>query len=317
MMGQVLDLQNERILVTGSGGVLGTAILKALQDRSVATVLAPRRAECDLLDAGAVQRVWEDFGPTLVFHLAGWVAGVQGNLSFAGKAFYENTCINVNVIEASRKVGVRKIVAAGTAAIYSDDIPLPMREDDVWRGAPHGSEGAYAHAKRAMLAQLEAYRTQYGLDFGYMIATNLYGENDRFDEKYGHVVPSLIARFHRAVAQGQREIVVWGDGSPTRDFLFSDDAAGAFLAVAEKGQGSYNTATGAVITIRDLVETLQKVSGFSGEVVWDTSKPKGQQTRSYDVSRLQSLGWSPKVGLEEGLKRTFRWYNAYETTARR
>jgi GDP-L-fucose synthase len=316
-MSQVLDLRNERILVTGSGGVLGTAVLKALRERSVNSILAPRRADCNFLDAAAVQRVWDDFRPSLVIHLAGWVAGVQGNLSFAGQAFYENTCININVIEASRKVGVRKIVAAGTAAIYSDDIPLPMREADVWRGAPHGSEAAYGHAKRAMLAQLEAYKVQYGLDFGYMISTNLYGENDRFDETYGHVVPSLIARFHKAVAQGHREIAIWGDGTPTRDFLFSDDAAHAFLTVAEKGQGAYNTATGSVVTIRDLVETLQRVSGFSGEVVWDTSKPKGQQTRSYDVSRLQSLGWSPKVGLEEGLARTVRWYDAYEATARR
>ena len=310
------NLLQERILVTGSGGVLGSAIVRLLQSHGVPH-LTPTRAQCDLLDAGAVRATWEHFKPTVVLHLAGWVAGVQGNLSFAGRAFYENTCINVNVIEASRLAGVRKIVAAGTTAVYSDEIALPMREADIWRGAPHGSEAAYAHSKRAMLAQLEAYRTQYGIDFGYMICTNLYGPGDRFDEKYGHVVPSLIARFQRAAELEQPEIVIWGDGTPTRDFLFSDDAACAFLTVAETGQGAFNTATGSTVTIRELVEVLRLVSGYRGEVVWDTTKPKGQQARSYDNSRLLQLGWAPETVLQKGIVQSFEWYQRNISSVRR
>jgi GDP-L-fucose synthase len=310
------SLQHERILVTGSGGVLGSAILRLLRSQGIPH-LAPARAQCDLLDAGAVRATWDDFKPTVVLHLAGWVAGVQGNLSFAGRAFYENTCINVNVIEASRLAGVRKIVAAGTTAVYSDEIALPMREADIWRGAPHGSEAAYAHSKRAMLAQLEAYHTQYGIDFGYMICTNLYGPGDRFDEKYGHVVPSLIARFERAAQLQQPEIVIWGDGTPTRDFLFSEDAARAFLTVAETGRGAFNTATGSTITIRELVEILRSVSGYRGEVVWDTTKPKGQQARSYDNSRLLQLGWEPQTRLPEGIAQSFEWYQRNIGSVRR
>lgn len=316
MSGRWESLQHERILVTGSGGVLGSAIVRLLQSQGIPH-LTPTRAQCDLLDAGAVRATWDDFKPTVVLHLAGWVAGLQGNLSFAGRAFYENTCINVNVIEASRLAGVRKIVAAGTTAVYSDEIALPMREADIWRGAPHGSEAAYAHSKRAMLAQLEAYRTQYGIDFGYMICTNLYGPGDRFDEKYGHVVPSLIARFQRAAELEQPEIVIWGDGTPTRDFLFSDDAARAFLTVAEQGQGAFNTATGSTVTIRDLVEVLRSVSGYRGDVVWDTTKPKGQQARSYDNSRLLQLGWAPQTMLPEGIAQSFEWYQRNISSVRR
>lgn len=307
---------SERVLITGAGGVLGTALCQVLRELQV-PFLAPTRSQCNLLDGEAVRAFWAEYRPTLVVHLAGWVAGVQGNLSFAGQAFYENTCINVNVIEASRLAGVRKIVAAGTTAVFSDEIPLPMQEKDIWRGAPHGSEAAYAHAKRAMLAQLEAYKKQYGIDFTYMICTNLYGPGDRFDEKYGHVVPSLVARFHRASRLGQPEIVIWGDGSPTRDFLFSRDAAKAFVVAAEQGDGAYNTATGVALPIRNLVEVLREVSGFKGVVVWDDTKPKGQQARSYDNSRLVGLGWKAETTLQDGIRQTFEWYDRNIDAVRR
>lgn len=316
MSNDVADWTRERVVVTGAGGVLGTALVRCLREKG-AKVEALTRRNCDLLDADAVNTLFDAVRPTIVFHLAGWVAGVQGNINFAGLAFYENVSINVNVIEAARRAKVRKVVAAGTTAVYSDEISLPMREDDIWRGAPHGSEGAYAHAKRAMLAQLDAYRLQYGMDFGYMICTNLYGPNDRFDVKYGHVVPSLVARFHEAVTLDRPEIAIWGDGTPTRDFLFSMDAAKAFVAVAESGRGAFNTATGTVARIRDLVETLAETSGYRGEITWDTSKPKGQQSRSYDTSRLLALGWRPGVDLAEGIRQTYRWYDRNIDTVRR
>lgn len=305
----------ERVLITGAGGVLGTALARELSGRT--DLVALRRADCDLLDRDSTVSLWRDIRPTVVYHLAGWVAGVQGNLKNAGRAFYDNTQINLNVIEASRLAGVPKVVAAGTTAIYSDEVALPMREDDIWTGSPHGSEKAYGHAKRAMLAQLEAYADQYGIDFCYMVCTNLYGPNDRFDEQFGHVVPSLISRFERATREGWGEIVIWGDGSPTRDFVFSRDAARAFVMAAASGHGVFNLATGRSVTIRDLVEALIDVFGFEGRVVWDTSKPSGQRKRSYDVDRVRSLGWSPETSLRTGLTETAAWYREHRDIARR
>jgi GDP-L-fucose synthase len=311
------DLGLDKILVTGSGGVLGTAVLRSLRRRGIDKVAAPSRTDCDLLDEADVRRTFAEVQPTLVIHLAGWVAGVQGNLSFPADALYANARMNLNVIDAARQAGVTKIVCAGTTAIYSDQVPKPMREDDLWQGVPHGSEASYAHAKRFMLAQLEAYQRQYGVDFAYLICTNLYGPNDRFDEKHGHVVPSLVARFHRVCADKSPAITIWGDGTPTRDFLYSEDAAEGFIAAAEKGSGIYNLATGQNHTIRQLAECLKEVSGFAGEIAWDTSKPLGQIDRSYDVSRLQSLSWKAKTGLAEGLKATFDWYAANQDKIRR
>ncbi len=311
------DLGSDTILVTGAGGVLGTALLQTLRRRGLEKVVAPSRTECDLVNEADVRRFFAAVRPTLVIHLAGWVAGIQGNLNFPADALYANARMNLNVIDAARQSGVTKIVCAGTTAIYSDQVQKPMREDDLWLGAPHGSEASYGHAKRFALAQLEAYRKQYGLDFAYMICTNLYGQNDRFDQKHGHVVPSLIARFYEACAAQSPDITIWGDGTPTRDFLYAEDAAEGFLCAAEKGSGIYNLATGHNQTIRGLAETLKEISGFAGKIAWDISKPLGQLDRSYDVSRLQGLGWKAKTGLAEGLKATFEWYAANQERVRR
>lgn len=302
------DFSAERIVVTGAGGVLGAALGKLLNEHVNEDLLLLRRSDCDLLDKIAVERVWREFRPSLVFHLAGRVAGIQGNLNFAGAAFYENVAINLNVIEASQQVGVRKIVAAGTTAIYSDQVEMPMREADLWNGPPHSSEAAYGHAKRAMLANLQAYKQQYGMDYAYLICTNLYGPHDRFDTRYGHVVPSLVARFFEAARDKLDWIAIWGDGSPTRDFLFADDAAEGFATAALRGSGVYNLASGKVVTIRDLAENLKKISAFSGELRWDISRPNGQQRRAYDVSAMHSLGWNAHTELPDGLAQTFRWY---------
>ena len=309
-------LRDERVLITGGGGVLGSALRRVLGEVKVGALLAPTHADCDLLDTGAANRLLAEFAPTLVFHLAGRVSGVQGNITFAGAAFHDNAVMNINVIEAARLAGCKKVVAAGTTAIYSDLVPLPMKEEDLWLGAPHGSEAPYGHAKRAMLAQLEAYAQQYGLDYGYMICTNLYGPNDRFDEAYGHVVPSLISRFNNAAKAKLDEVVVWGDGTPTRDFLYADDAAHAFVTVAERGTGAFNTTTGDSTTIRELVETVSDVSGYKGRISWDTSKPKGQQRRAYDLSRISALGWKPRIKLGEGIRRTYEWFANSEVVRR-
>jgi len=306
----------ERVIVTGAGGVLGHALVALLQVLKPSALCAPTRAQCDLLDADATGALFAEFQPTIVMHLAGRVWGVQGNMTFSGVAYRDNTIINLNVVEAARRVGVRKFVAAGTVAVYPDGINRAITEEDIWQGPPHGSEAAYAHAKRGMLAQLQSYAQQWGMDYAYLLYTNLFGCHDRFDEQFGHVVPSLVSRFHRLKREGASEIVVWGDGSPTRDFLFAVDAASATIACAEKMSGPVNIATGQSITIRELVETLQRVSGFSGTVVWDTSKPLGQLTRRYDTRRLNSIGWKPSFTLEQGLQATWDWFESTERVRR-
>jgi GDP-L-fucose synthase len=311
------DWPARRVLVTGGGGVLGTALIAALNGLRPAQLVAPARQECDLLDQTAVFEMLERVKPDIVFHLAGRVAGVMGNLSFAGVAYYENALISLNVIEGSRRAGVSKIVAAGSVAVYSDIASLPMREADIGLGRPHGSEAAYAQGKLGMLAQLEAYETQYGIPFAYLVCTNLYGPNDRFDERYGHVVPSLISRFHRHVTEHEPTLTVWGDGSPTRDFLHAADAAEAFICCAERGAGAYNAATGVSMPIRSLVETISAVSGYRGEIIWDTSKPSGQRIRSYDVGRITALGWKPKLTLRQGIEDTYGWFSRMAASARR
>ena len=312
-----LDWSKQRVLVTGGGGVLGTALLAALRDRQPAELAAPGRAECDLLDQAAAFQMIQRFRPDIVFHLAGRVAGLGGNLAFAGAAYYENAQMNINVIEGARRAEAAKIICAGTTAIYSDIAPLPMREADIGLGKPHGSEAPYAQAKLGMLAQLEAYNIQYKLPFAYLVCTNLYGPNDRFDERYGHVVPSLISRFNRLVGEGATTLTVWGDGTPTRDFLYAPDAARAFICCAERGEGVFNTATGTSVPIRQLVDTIAAVSGFRGEILWDTSKPNGQQVRSYDIGRISALGWRPHSALRQGIEETYDWFSRMAANARR
>ncbi|MDZ4057997.1 MAG: NAD-dependent epimerase/dehydratase family protein [Polynucleobacter sp.] len=304
------------MLITGGGGVLGAALQRQMPEAAM-EVFSPSRSECDLLDSASVRAVFADFKPQIVFHLAGKVSGILGNISYGGVAFYENTLMNLNVIEAARISSAERVIAAGTTAIYSDLVNLPMREQDLWLGPPHGSEAPYANAKRAMLAQLSAYQSQYGLEYCFLICTNLFGSGDRFDVKNGHVVPSLIARFFEAASKKAPSIAIWGDGSPTRDFLHADDAARAFIAAVDAPSGAYNVATGRSTSIRTLVECLVKVSGYKGEIVWDASKPNGQLARSYDVSKIHSTGWKSVVSLEEGLSSTFSWYAANHELARR
>lgn len=310
------DLVKRRILVTGVTGLVGHALVRELGARGCERVVALTRGDCDLCDEAAVNRLMASERPDLVFHLAARVSGIMGNIKNAASAFVDNIRINTNVVEAAQKAGASKIVAMGTTATYSDMVPLPMHEDDIWLGPPHESEAAYGHAKRAMLAHLEAYNKQYGLSFAYCISTNLYGPNDKFDEHHGHVMPSLISKFHRAVCEGG-DVNVWGDGSPQRDFLFSGDAARALCVIAERGEGAINLATGQFVRIRDLVDTLVEVTGFKGRVIWDPTKPNGQMLRHYAIDRLAGLGFSPDVSLRAGVEQTYAWFVDNVAQARR
>lgn len=300
-------MNSQKVLITGSAGVIGQALVKELESAGYDKVTAISSRDADLTDYAAAREVFERVRPDVVFHLAARVYGIMGNMSNKGIAYLDNVRINTNVIEAARAVSVRKIVAMGSTAIYSDSVRLPMSEDEIWTGPPHPSEAAYAHAKRAMLAQLDAYRDQYGIDFAFCVSTNLFGPHDKFDERFGHVIPSLISKFHRGATRGE-PVVVWGTGKARRDFLFSADAAAALRLVAERHSGPINLATGTSQTIREAVEALCAISGYAGEVQWDASKPDGQHLRQYDVTRLQALGFKPRYTFKDGLARTFEWY---------
>lgn len=304
-----------KALVTGATGLLGTALvagLRAARDE----VIALGSRDADLSEAAVAEAVLTRHRPEIVYHLAARVRGIMGNAGSQGDALLDNIRINTNTIDAARKAGVRKLVAMGSAAIYADTVPLPMREDDAWAGPPHRSEAGYAHAKLAMLAQLDAYREQWGLEFAYCISTNLFGPRDRFDERHGHVIPSLISKFHRAMTTGE-PVTVWGSGTPTRDFLHVGDAAAALRQIGAAGSGAVNLASGESVSIRAVAELIAEIVGYRREIVWDRSKPDGQMRRAYDVSRLRALGVGPGRTLRDGLAETHAWFSAHADEARR
>lgn len=302
------------VLVTGAGGVLGAALTQALAAEGIDFIAIRTRSDCDLEDAEATLALFKQHKPSKVYHLAGAVYGVGGNIAYPGDIFRRNTLINCNVVEAARQVGTTRVLAMGTVAMYPDGLPMPLKEADVLNGVPHSSERFYAFAKRGLLMHLESYRIQYGLDYVVALSTNLYGPGDRFDPLHGHVVPSLVRKFVES-RETSEPVSVWGDGSPTRDFLFSRDAAKALLLLMKAGSGVYNLASGRSVTIRTLVETL---AGLVPEARygWDTDKPLGQLCRAYDISQLSALGFIAETELRDGLAETLDWYLTHRDTTR-
>ena len=305
-----------RVVVTGATGLMGTALVAHLRESGYGMVIPLSRKDGDLADQATAVQVIAAARPDVVYHLAGRVHGIMGNLRAQGDSYLQNLRINTNVVDAARIAGVGKLIAMGSTAIYSDQVPQPMREDDLWRGPPHASEAGYAHAKRAMLAQLVAYRDQFGLDYAFCIATNLFGPNDLFNEQIGHVVPSLISKFERSRRTGD-PVTIWGSGTARRDLMFAPDAARALLLAGEIFTGPINIATGSTVTIAEVVRKLADITGHTGDIVWDRSKPDGQMLRDYDVSRLAELGYRPGLGLTDALKLTFDWLRDNRAVARR
>ncbi len=301
---------SDAVLVTGGAGLLGTALQAELKRQGFTNVLAPGRAELDLTDKAAVVAYFEAHKPAHVFHLAAKVFGLGGNKRYPGAMFYQNAAINLNIVDASHRFDVAKITALGTGCVYPVALGGELlREDSVWDGPPHDSEWAYAQAKRAMLAHLEANHVEYGHKFAYAISGNLYGPNDLFDTEHGHVVPSLVAKFHAAAKAG-KPVSVWGTGRAERDFTHASDAARALILAHQHLEGPYNLGSGAIVTIRDVVEAVQAAAGGAVEIAWDASKPDGQMRRFYDLSRLQSVGFKPQFDLQRGIKDTYDWYAA-------
>ena len=297
-----------RVLVTGGGGFVGSHLVERLRAEGH-EVLAARRRDYDLTQQEDAARLFADARPELVFHLAAEVGGIGANRANPGRYWYANLVMGAHVLEQSRLHGVEKLVIAGTVCAYPKHTPVPFREDDLWSGYPEETNAPYGVAKKAILVGAQAYRDQYALNAVYLLPANLYGPRDNFDLESSHVIPALI----RKMLESQDAVVLWGDGSPSREFLYVEDCVEGLLLAANRYDGGdpVNLGTGVETTIRELAETVADVTGFTGEITWDTAMPNGQPRRSLDASRAAELfGFRAATQLRDGLERTVAWYRA-------
>jgi GDP-L-fucose synthase len=307
----MLSLASKRVLVTGGGGFLGSYILERLRRAGCGQIAAPRRREFNLTQSGAVEQLFREFRPEVVIHAAATVGGIGANRANPGLFFYENAIMGVQVIEACRRHGVEKTVVLGTICAYPKFTPVPFREEELWNGYPEETNAPYGVAKKALLVQCQSYREQYGMNAIFLLPVNLYGPRDNFDPESSHVIPALIRKCVDAERSGAKEIVLWGDGSPTREFLYAEDAADGIVQAAERYDGAepVNLGSGMEISIRDLAEKISALTDFGGRIVWDPSKPNGQPRRCLDITRAErEFGWRSKTLLDEGLKATIEWW---------
>lgn len=306
--------RDKRVIVTGGAGFLGSYVVRLLQERGCRRVFVPRSHDYNLIDGQAVRRLFEDARPDLVIHLAARVGGIGANRRNPGVFFYENLMMGAQLMEEARRRKVGKFVAIGTVCAYPKFCPVPFREKDLWNGYPEETNAPYGLAKKMLLVQAQAYRQQYGFNGIYLLPVNLYGPRDNFDPETSHVIPSLIRKCVEARERKEDHIVVWGDGSPTREFLYVDDAAEAIVLAAEHYDGPepVNVGSGMEISIKDLAYLVAKLTGYEGRILWDTSRPNGQPRRFLDTSRAENhFGFRARTPFEEGLRRTIVWYERY------
>jgi len=299
-----------RTVVTGGAGFLGKYVVERLRAQGVEPFV-PLIENWDLIQTGDVDRLFAETQPELVIHLAAEVGGIGANRASPGRFWYSNLVMGANVIEQSRLHGVKKLVVVGTICAYPKFTPVPFKEEDLWNGYPEETNAPYGIAKKALLVGAQAYRAQYGLDAIYLLPVNLYGPGDTTDLENSHVIPAQILKMIEAKKRGEREVVLWGDGSPTREFLYVDDCAEAILLAAERYDQPepVNVGIGSEISIRELAELIAELTGYEGELVWDTSKPNGQPRRCLDTERAEQLfGFRAKTQFREGLERTVAWY---------
>jgi GDP-L-fucose synthase len=307
----MIDLKSKRVLVTGGNGFLGRRVVEALKDAGCRDVLAPRRAEYDLTREPDVQRLYAELRPQIVIHLAAVVGGIGANRDSPGRFFYDNVMIGALTMELARVHGVEKFVGIGTICEYPKLAPVPFLERDLWNGYPEETNAPYGIAKKMLLVQGQAYRDQYGFNSLHLLPVNLYGPDDNFDAATSHVIPALIRRCVEAIDAGAPELVCWGTGNATREFLFVDDAARAIVAATAQydGRDPVNIGAGFEISIRDLATLIAELTGYRGRLVFDATKPDGQPRRSLDTTRAQqAFGFKATTDFHEGLRRTIEWY---------
>ena len=300
-----------RVLITGGHGFLGSAIRRLVEERRPRELHAPQSSELDLRERDAIRAFLAQHHPDVVIHAAAVVGGIGANQAHPGRFFYENATMGIQLIEECRRAGVEKFVCIGTVCAYPKFTPTPFHESDLWNGYPEETNAPYGVAKKMLLVQLQSYRTEYGFNGVFVLPANLYGPNDNFDYQTSHVIPALIRKVITAKAHGQDYVVVWGDGTPTREFLYVDDAARGIVMTAERYESPepMNLGTGEEVTIKDLVQMISEALNFKGTARWDYSKPNGQPRRRLDITRaLQEIGFKPEVSLREGVTRTAKWY---------
>jgi GDP-L-fucose synthase len=305
--------ETRRVVVTGGHGFLGSFVVDRLRVAGAKEVVVPRSEKHDLRIQAEALRLYTDTRPDIVIHLAAVVGGIGANRENPGRFFYDNAIMGLNVIEAARVTGIEKLVCAGTICSYPKFTPVPFREEDFWNGYPEETNAPYGLAKKMLLVQLQAYREQYGFNGVYLTPVNLYGPRDNFDLETSHVIPALVRKCIEAKQTGAAEIVAWGTGNATREFLYVEDAAEAIVLAAEKYSRPdlVNLGSGEEISVRDLLEMIRTMVGATGVVRWDHTKPDGQPRRSLDTSRAaREFGWRAKTSLRTGLKETIEWFNA-------
>ena len=312
-----MKLGEKRILVTGGAGFLGKHLVQALRKRGSTEIVVPRRSQYDLTREAAVERLYREAQPEVVIHLAAAVGGIGANLETPGRFLYENLLMGALLMEYGRRAGVQKFVSVGTICAYPKFTPVPFREEDLWNGYPDETNAPYGMAKKMLLVQGQAYRQQYGFNSIYLLPVNLYGPGGQFDLESSHVIPALIWKCLEAVERGESEIVCWGDGTPTREFLYVEECAKAIILATEQYDGAepVNIGAGFEISIKELVELIAELVGFHGRIVWDTTKPNGQPRRMLDISRAWNLfGFRAKIDFRDGLLRTIKDYREQRTS---
>ena len=309
---------DRRVMVTGGGGFLGTAVVRRLEAAGATKIFVPRSRDYDLRTKDGIDRALADGDPDLVIHLAAVVGGIGANRENPGRFFYENAIMGIQLMEQARLAGVAKFVTVGTVCAYPKFTPVPFQEDDLWNGYPEETNAPYGLAKKMLLVQGQAYRAQYGFNVIHLVPVNLYGPGDNFDPASSHVIPALIKKCVDARESGADHIDVWGTGSASREFLYVDDAAEAIVLAAEKYDGPepVNLGVGQEITIRELVELTVEVTGFTGEIRWDATKPDGQPRRALETTRARVLfGFEARTPFRDGLRRTVAAYRLAQTRA--
>ena len=316
----MIDLCKKRIVVPGGAGFLGTSVCKTLLSRGVPEnqIFVPRKKNYDLTNENDVVRLYDDFSPEIVIHLAAEVGGIGANMSHPGKFFYANMAMGLHLVEHGRLRNIEKFVHTGTVCAYPKHCPIPFQEEDIWNGYPEETNAPYGVAKKALFVMLDGYHQEYGLKSAVVVPVNLYGPGDNFNPASSHVIPALIHKCEEARVQGHKEIVCWGTGRATRQFLYVDDAAEAIIRAAERIEqpAPINSGGGEEIAINDLVRLIVETCEYDGKVVWDNTKPDGQPRRAIAIEKASDLlDWSPVQGFEEGLKKTVDWYRTKNNEA--